>query len=147
MKRLNIAYGSNLCIEQMAQRCPTAKIYGKGLLKGYRLAFQGRPNNAYATIVKSDGDEVPVIVWELKPRDEKALDMYEGYPNSYYKENLQVELESGEAVTAMVYIMTNRIPGRTSKNNPSSIYLGTILRGYIAAGFDYKYLQTALDEI
>ena len=81
MKRLNIAYGSNLCIEQMAQRCPTAKIYGKGLLEGYKLAFQGRPNNAYATIVKSVGDEVPVIVWEIEPRDEKALDMYEGYPN------------------------------------------------------------------
>ena len=65
----------------------------------------------------------------------------------YYKDNLQVELDSGEVVTAMVYIMTNKIRGRTSINNPSNIYLGTILRGYIAAGFDNKYLQTALDEI
>lgn len=33
MKKLYVAYGSNLNIAQMALRCPTAHIYGTGLLK------------------------------------------------------------------------------------------------------------------
>lgn len=31
MKKLYVAYGSNLNIAQMALRCPTAHIYGTGL--------------------------------------------------------------------------------------------------------------------
>ena len=39
--RLYIAYGSNLNLSQMAYRCPTAKVAGKGGLKGYELLFRG----------------------------------------------------------------------------------------------------------
>ena len=36
-KILNLAYGSNLNLGQMAYRCPTAKVYGKGMLLDYQL--------------------------------------------------------------------------------------------------------------
>ena len=36
-----IAYGSNLNLEQMARRCPTAKVVGSTTLKNYRLMFRG----------------------------------------------------------------------------------------------------------
>jgi len=49
-KRLYVAYGSNLNLKQMSHRCPTAKVYGKGKLKRYRLLFRGSKNNAYLTI-------------------------------------------------------------------------------------------------
>lgn len=48
-RRLYAAYGSNMNIEQMARRCPTARVVGKGVIKGYELVFRGLPNNAYAT--------------------------------------------------------------------------------------------------
>ena len=40
-QRLYIAYGSNLNLEQMAFRCPTAKVVGKSELKDYELLFRG----------------------------------------------------------------------------------------------------------
>lgn len=128
----------------MAKRCPTAKVYGKGELKDYRLLFKGVPNNAYATIELFKGAKVPVLVWEVKPKDEKALDLYEGFPNFYYKKYLEVELESGEILTAMVYIMTNKIKDRINLNLPSERYLRIVKEGYTAAGFDIGFIEDAL---
>lgn len=34
-RRLYIAYGSNINLEQMANRCPNSKVIGKEMLKGY----------------------------------------------------------------------------------------------------------------
>lgn len=144
MKRLYIAYGSNLNLQQMAKRCPTAKVYGKGQLKDYKLLFKGVPNNAYATIEPFKGGKVPVLVWEVKTKDEKALDIYEGFPNFYYKKDLEVELEGGEIVTAMVYIMTDKIKDRINLNLPSERYLKIVEEGYTAAGFDIGFIEEAL---
>ena len=41
-----IAYGSNLNLEQMARRCPTAKMIGSTTLKNYRLMFRGGSHTA-----------------------------------------------------------------------------------------------------
>lgn len=144
MKRLYIAYGSNLNLQQMAKRCPTARVCGKGELKDYRLLFKGVPDNAYATIAPFKGGKVPVLVWEVKPKDEKALDIYEGFPNFYYKKDLEVELESGEILTAMVYIMTDKIKDRINLNLPSERYLRIVKEGYTSAGFDIGFIEEAL---
>lgn len=63
-----IAYGSNLNLEQMARRCPTAKVVGSTTLKNYRLMFRGGSHTAVATVERSQGDEVPVLIWRLQPR-------------------------------------------------------------------------------
>ncbi|MCQ4922204.1 gamma-glutamylcyclotransferase [Tissierella carlieri] len=143
-KRLYIAYGSNLNVGQMRYRCPTAKIYGKGILQGYRLLFKGSKGNAYLTIEPSIGGKVPVVIWDIKSSDEMALDRYEGYPSFYYKENIEVELETGEVVTAMVYIMTNEIRGRIQLNLPSKNYLATAKEGYKDHGFDLEFIEEAI---
>ena len=44
-KRLYVAYGSNLNISQMAYRCPTAKLYGTGVIENYALQFKGSPES------------------------------------------------------------------------------------------------------
>ena len=49
-QRLYIAYGSNLNLEQMAFRCPTAKVVGKSELKDYELLFRGGRRGAVATV-------------------------------------------------------------------------------------------------
>ena len=87
MKRYYIAYGSNLSQEQMARRCPTAKIVGTTTLKDWRLLFNGP-----ASIERKEGYEVPVLIWEIMPTDEKSLDRYEGYPSYYRKEMLDIEI-------------------------------------------------------
>lgn len=49
-KRLYVAYGSNLNIQQMASRCPGAKLYGTGVIENFELQFKGQPHGAFATI-------------------------------------------------------------------------------------------------
>ena len=135
-KRLYIAYGSNLNIEQMAQRCPTAKLIGTSEIKDYELVFKG-----VATIEKKKGSIVPVCVWDLKKEDEEALDVYEGYPRLYIKENLRIKL-NGKTENAMVYIMTpNHRLGM-----PSDHYLNIIAKGYEDNGLDVNVLDEAVKE-
>lgn len=43
-KKLYIAYGSNLNLGQMNYRCPTAKLYGTGVIENYELQFKGMPH-------------------------------------------------------------------------------------------------------
>lgn len=100
-QRLYIAYGSNLNLEQMAFRCPTAKVVGKSELKDYELLFRGGRRGAVATVEPKEGSTVPVLIWEIQNRDEASLDLYEGYPNLYGKQMLEVELD-GKTVPAMV---------------------------------------------
>lgn len=138
-KRFYIAYGSNLHLEQMKYRCPTATVVGRSNLMGYKLIFKGAPTNAYATIEESTHDTVLVLIWELKPQDEKALDRYEGYPTFYYKKNITVEVK-GTGIEAMVYIMNKK----AQIGIPSSRYYGIIKKGYKTAGFDESILDETL---
>ncbi len=141
-KKYYIAYGSNLSVEQMAFRCPDAKAVGSGFLHGWRLLFKG-----CATIEPDPERDVPVLIWEISEQDEENLDWYEGFPDFYYKKNLEVEsfpLEGGEPVrlTAMVYIMT----GKRSLCAPSTNYYQVIEDGYKAFHFPMQVLTQALED-
>ena len=97
-----VAYGSNMNLEQMAVRCPGAKLIGTGLLRGYQLEF-----NYHATIVTTNdpGVAVPVAVWEITAQHEDRLDSYEGFPRYYRKLSCTVDLAEGERIQGMVYQM------------------------------------------
>ena len=138
-KRLYVAYGSNLNIRQMQHRCPTAKLYGTGIVSDYELQFKGQPNCAFATIAPKEGAEVPVAVWEIQPQDERSLDRYEGYPSHYFKQNIPVQLD-GEEVDAMVYIMNLKM----KFGMPSPYYYQTVLEGYHDCGLDTEVLDQAV---
>lgn len=138
--RLYIAYGSNLNREQMARRCPTARIIGQTFLHNWRLMFRGGAACSVATIEKKRGYKVPVLVWQLQPKDEQSLDMYEGYPHLYRKETLRITVE-GRRIYAMVYIMNEKLHPHGS---PSDNYLNTIQTGYQSAGFDGDILERAV---
>ncbi|MDR1073956.1 MAG: DUF5049 domain-containing protein [Treponema sp.] len=131
-KRLYAAYGSNLNLRQMVCRCPTAKVTGTAVMRNWRLVFNG-----VATIERYRGGRVPVLVWELQPEDEAALDRYEGWPSLYRKETVRMTL-NGKRVRAMVYIMNH---GRQSP--PNFAYYNTIREGYESAGFDINTLRDA----
>ncbi len=140
-KRLYVAYGSNLNIRQMKQRCPTAKLYGTGTIEDYELQFKGYPNTAFATIAPKEGASVPVAVWEIQLKDELSLDRYEGYPSHYFKQDVSVQLD-GEEVSAMVYIMNLKMKfGR-----PSPYYYQTVMEGYHDCELDTNVLNQAVKD-
>ena len=70
-----IAYGSNMVQEQMAFRCPDAKLIGMGYIEGAQLEFY-----LHATVERTGKkrNRVPVAVWEISRSDEISLDRYEG---------------------------------------------------------------------
>ena len=72
-ENLYFAYGSNLDLEQMAQRCPDAEIVGPVRLENYELRFRG---SGFATVAPKKGSTVHGLVWKLTPNCEQSLDRY-----------------------------------------------------------------------
>ena len=144
MTQVYLAYGSNLNVDQMEMRCPTARILGTAKIKDRRLAFRGSKTGAYLTIEPCPGAEVPVAVWEVKDQDVRNLDRYEGFPAFYEKEELWItyrgiKTNRQRTVKAFVYIMTGNRP----VGIPSNGYVRTCLEGYDYFGFSRKYLFEA----
>lgn len=123
-----ISYGSNMNRTQMAQRCPGAKLVSTGYIPKVRLEFRGYPGNAHATLVpdRKFGCKVPVAVWQLDDKHEKALDCYEGYPTYYRKETWGATLSNGRAVNGLIYLMNGE-----HINMPSKRYYDGIESAYI----------------
>ena len=144
-----IAYGSNLHVAQMQRRCPGAIAIGGGWLDGYRLEFRGSKTGAYATIVPDPESRVPIGVWRINDEHERALDIYEGYPDFYRKETVTVRVkrfgpEGRPAVniTGLVYIMDEAaLPGI-----PSQRYVEVCSVGYRCFGLDQSPLIKAVSE-
>ncbi len=135
-----VAYGSNLNLEQMSRRCPTAQIVGTTTLHNWKLMFRGGSCNAVATIEREMRGKVPVLVWKIQPQDELSLDRYEGWPHLYRKETLRLTV-GGCRIYAMAYIMNEK---GHPYGAPSDHYLDTIWVGYKSAGFDTRILQNAV---
>ena len=136
------AYGSNMNIGQMRRRCPNATVIGIGELLNYRLTFRGI-NTGVANIEKMQGRTVPIVLWEITPECEKALDVYEGYPRLYTKKELEVETKEG-SIQAMVYVMTEQYEELPSQ--PSKYYLDVIWKGYRDNKILLRTLREAIAE-
>lgn len=141
-KRYYISYGSNLSVEQMAHRCPDAKVVGMAAIQDWKLVFR-----VHANIEPCTGRVVPVLIWEINGRDEKNLDLYEGFPSYYRKEDLAVTMtdldgKNPQEITAMVYLMNDGHPIRT----PMKGYYDTLEEGYTRFGFNTHLLELAFEE-
>ena len=145
-KRYYIAYGSNLNIDQMSYRCPGAKVVGTSKIPDFQLLFKGSKSGAYLTIEPKKGAKVPVAVWEVTADDELSLDRYEGYPNFYYKTEVEIPVvcisdRRVRKLKAFIYIMHEE----REIGVPSQRYVDICLDGYEAFGFDENYLYDALN--
>ena len=135
-----IAYGSNMMKDQMAFRCPGARLAGTGHIRGARLEFY-----LHATVEKTgeETDRVPVAVWEISGADERNLDLYEGYPDYYIKEEWPVHMHDGFEIKGMIYIM-NRI----RPYSPTESYYNSIRDAYDRLGIGSeinRILEPALE--
>lgn len=137
---LYAAYGSNLNMEQMQWRCPTAEKIGSAMIPDYRLMFKGSKTGAYLTIEPAYGFEVPVGIWRVTGADIKALDRYEGFPAFYYKREFVVPCSDGKRHRIFAYIMHED----RKLGIPSQWYVEGCLDGYKSFGFDPAYLREAV---
>lgn len=147
MAKYYIAYGSNLNVPQMRRRCPSATIFGTANLEGWRLGFRGSKTGSYLTIEEDENGTIPVVIWEVQPSDEAALDIYEGFPNFYYKKKLKVQCKgirtkARRTIEAFAYIMHEDRPHGV----PSRWYVQTCMEGYDTFYFDRRVLIKAVDD-
>ena len=145
MRKLYLAYGSNLSLEQMARRTRHAFPVGTATLDGYQLLFRGSMSGSYLTVEPCEGRSVPLVVWSVDEVDEQALDRYEGFPNFYYKKEMLLPIKgirSGKIRmrNIFVYIMHEDRPFGL----PSRFYTSTCMEGYKSFGFDSRYLVEAI---
>lgn len=140
------AYGSNINLEQMKERCPAAKAVGPVTLADYELRFRG---HGFATVAAKKGSTVHGLLWELTPACEQALDRYEGYPRHYTKEQVSVRTLDGAVISVMAYIMAEPLCRQPAL--PSPYYYRAIQQGFEANGLPVESLEEAwnrtIDEV
>ena len=102
--KLYFAYGANLNIENMAQRCPSAVAIEPFYLHDYRLMFSG-----VATIEPALNARVPGALWAITEACEKSLDVFEGYPWLYRKQDIvKVMINKTQVNTPMTLLKQNQ---------------------------------------
>jgi hypothetical protein len=120
------AFGSNLKLAQMAERCPDADVVCAGKLPGHRLVFAK---------VKS---VVPVGIYKLSTSDIEKLDRFEGMGNTYDRYLVTVLADDGTAKRCFTYIKkSNR------EAAPSKKYYARVAEGYADWNFDDRRLRHA----
>lgn len=132
---LYFAYGSNLCRERMASRCPAARPIGRLAIRGFRLVMR----RAADVVEGGPSDELHGALYEVTQDCEAALDRAEGYQEggkgSYDKLVFEFTLNEecaralgrpvGSKATAMLYFMS-----RDKGAAPQASYIETVRRGY-----------------
>jgi gamma-glutamylcyclotransferase len=135
--KLYFAYGSNLWLKQMKDRCPSSKKVGTGILHSYKWGINPR---RYANVCPSSSHVVYGIVYTLSSFDEAELDCREGVSLGYYeKKDLDVELLSTEkeasTIRCLVYIDPKGLFG------PSGEYIDRINSGLKDANLPKEWVQ------
>ena len=140
------AYGSNLDLMQMAQRCPGATVFGVAQLADHRICFPRRSpvrGCAVASIEPHPGEIIWGVIYELDADDLKRLDAREGYDpvnlgavNRYERKEIVVQRKPGETVDAVAYFALHEDnPGR-----PSGGYMKHIIDGAVQHAFPEAYI-------
>ncbi|WP_369407865.1 gamma-glutamylcyclotransferase family protein [Roseomonas rosulenta] len=104
-RRRYLAYGSNLCAVQMAQRCPQAVPGEVVSLSGWRFVINRR---GVATLLRDEVATAYGLIWHLTEACERALDRYEGVAKDIYRKEM---IEAGGG-PALVYLAGEQRPGQ-----------------------------------
>lgn len=136
------AYGSNMNIHQMTERCPSARFFTRASLRGYRLDFPRRSerwNGGVAGIIRDPANTVQGVVYEISKQDLSRLDEYEGASaGRYRREQLPVELEHGGILEVWTYLANSEIGWPFP---PSTEYLQTMLTGAAQHKLSKEYVE------
>src|SRR6202011_2125684 len=126
------AYGSNLCVRQMAQRCPGAVNPRPAMLADHDWLINER---GVATVEPVDGSQVHGVVWQVTDHDLATLDSAGGVPVRYRRDRLTVHTDDGPS-EAWVYI-----EHRVDAGAPRPGYLERIIDAAIHHGLPYRWVE------
>lgn len=98
------AYGSNMDVSQMSERCPSAKAIGVGRLNGYQFSLD---SVGAATVIEQQHAFVWGVVWEIDGKDLAVLDRYEGVRAHCYSHTF-VSVECDNQQHSVLVYISNR---------------------------------------
>ena len=144
--RYVVAYGSNLSLDRMRQRCPSCKVVGTSVIEGYRLLFKRSLTGAYATIEQDANSVVPVVVYHISLEDELRLDRFEGCPTYYYKKELMLQItrKNGTIIKERKPCAAYILHEHRALGEPSMSYFRLLDEGYARYGFETQILDQGL---
>lgn len=134
------SYGMNTNVTQMFLRCNRPRIVGAGLLTRYQFNFR---YNADVHYTGNFNDRVHGLVWELTQEDLDIIDLLEGFPTYYTREQVTVEVRESFSLTAWVYEMVNKSP----LDFPSLQYQDCVVEGYMQNSIPTDQIYDALDRV
>ena len=131
-RHVYFAYGSNLCVRQMALRCPDAADPRPAVLADHDWLINQR---GVATVEPLAGNQVHGVLWQLSGDDLATLDSAEGVPVRYRRERLHVHTHEGPS-PAWVYVDHRVTPGP-----PRPGYLPRIIDGAVHHGLPQRWID------
>jgi gamma-glutamylcyclotransferase (GGCT)/AIG2-like uncharacterized protein YtfP len=143
------AYGSNLCIQRLQARTPSARVVAVASLAGHALRWHKKSAdgsgkcNVVAT--GSDADLVWGVVYELTPADKLMLDGFEGLGTHYFEKPVAVGTRDGELRSAIAYVANPRLVDDTLR--PFLWYKSFVTTGARQHGLpsDYRAMLEAVE--
>ncbi|MET0899520.1 MAG: poly-gamma-glutamate hydrolase family protein [Mycobacterium sp.] len=132
VRHLYFAYGSNLCVQQMARRCPEAVAPRAASLADHDWLINER---GVATIEPFTGSRVHGVLWDVSDHDLATLDSAEGVPVRYRRDRLTVHTAAGPT-SAWVYVDHRVEPGA-----PRPGYLERIIDGALHHGLPERWVE------
>ena len=125
---------------QMRERSPTSPLRGPGWLTGWRLTFAADDDRttefsyggARATLVQEPGSSVYVMLFDVPPADQAALEMWEG--DGYRTLKIRVDTLEGSDL-AWTFVFDGYEGGL-----PTATYLGALSEAAEGAGAPADYV-------
>lgn len=122
------AYGSCLNEESFKKTVgsDTYEILGVGRLDGYRLAFTRKnKSGGVLDIIESTADYVLGIVYEISDAGMREIDIREGVPTCYHRENVTIRMADVQ-IDVVTYMVVNK---DFNEFKPSDEYFARVLIG------------------
>tara|TARA_B100000575_G_C23079766_1_gene622064 strand:- start:300 stop:794 length:495 start_codon:yes stop_codon:yes gene_type:complete len=138
------AYGMNTNLNAMSYRCPDAILIGKAVIAEQKLIFR-----SVADYTHSPNNNLYGVLWSITQQCENSLDILEGFPNLYKKENkicLLVDSYNSHFSSGIFKTMIYKMNSKAIKY-PSSNYLECLSSGYIANNLPKSQLKDAINDI
>ncbi|TCR62064.1 gamma-glutamylcyclotransferase family protein [Bosea sp. BK604] len=127
---LYFAYGLNMDITGMAQRCPNSRALGLARLPRHRFIVT---SDGYASVIRDPRETVHGVLWDCSLGDIRTLDKFEDIASGLYVKINQPVIVQGGAKRALVYVGRS---GSIGKARPG--YMETV----IASAKDWALPET-----
>jgi gamma-glutamylcyclotransferase (GGCT)/AIG2-like uncharacterized protein YtfP len=134
---LMFAYGSNMDVAAMAQRCPRSRALGAARLVGFRFCIMPE---GWGNVITDPRAVTHGVLWDVALADMRALDAYEQVERGLYRKITQSVIKAGGgAARALVYV------GKAEGGTPRLEYIDGVIaaaRAWKLPEAHVKYLET-----